>query len=361
MQNRLLLILLLLAFKLFSGNDDSTYIIKAKKSRFYWDTTKYEKYDRVIIVGLFQAYRNFSNEFSQFMNADTLGTSAHNYQAESNLISGISVCFDKFSFAFSTRSNPPEGNSLKGGTKHFNLGFNISNNRYIVETYYRRFVGFYDKLHPVYSDSTKKTLQSYNLQPNLLSALFNARYMFFTNHQRFSYKSGFGCNYRQKRSAGTWILGSGLNVYNLHNDSSFFSMESRPFYNDYGSLNGFRSIGIGAQVGAAATIVLFKAWFVSGYFTAGPEHQWRTYSFSGVNKNISYFSWSGTARLSAGLNLKRLYFLFSYSNDYAWYDNSFIKFRSNSITGNVAIGWRFNVKIPKFYQNFMNSKIYSKV
>lgn len=358
MQNKLLCIFLICVGNLFYSNGDSTHVIKAKKSRFYWDTTKYEKYDRVIIVGVFQSYRNFSNEMSQLITPDSASISSHNYQAESNLISGLSFCFDKFSFSLSTRSKPPEGASVKGNTKHWNFGFNIANNRYVIENYYRRFVGFYDKNHPNYTDTTKKVIDNYNVQPRLLSALFSTRFMFFNKHSRFSYKSGFGSNYRQKRSAGSWIFGGSFNVYNLKNDSSFFSPLSRPYYKEYGALQGFRSVGIGAHVGAAATIVLFKAWFVTGYFTLGPEQQWRTYNFNTFNKNQATLSWSGTGRIAAGLNLRRFYALVSFSNDYALYDNASIRFRTNSITGNFNLGWRFNVKIAKFYQKFMESKLY---
>jgi len=340
---------------LATGNDS---INQKNKQLVSWDTTRYIKFTKVLIVGVFQSYRNFGNEMETLIPKDgeerALGS--QNFQAESNLISGVTVCFDKFSFAFSTRSNPPVGSSLKGNTRMFNIGFNVGDNRYVFENYYRRFTGFYEKNHP-HRDSTGNVL-AYDLRPGMTSSLLMSKFMYFTNHERFSFKSGFGSNYRQLKSAGTWIVGGDFNVYNLNNDTAFIHPEKRKYYNDYSSLKSFRSVGVSVHGGFALTVVLFKAWFLSGYFTVGPEQQWRRYGFSDYYRRLSYISWSGTGRLAAGLNLKKCYFLFSFNNDYALYNNSFIKLRANSISGNATFGWRFNVKTPQYYENFKKSKWY---
>ncbi len=357
MQKCLTIFFVIIFFCLTGQQADSVKRYTDKKNE--WDTTKYIRYTKVFIVGLYQSYRNFGNEFESLINTGDASApgSAQYFMAESNLITGVNVCFDKFAFGFSTRSNPPTGASVKGKTKLFNIGFNVGDNRYVIENYYRRFTGFYESKYPVREGDTGAFVR-YNLRPQMVSSLFMSRFMYFTNHKKFSFKSGFGCNYRQLKSAASWIFGGDINVYNLTNDSSFFEADKRYLYGHYANLNGFRSIGISVHGGVAATIVLFKAWFASGFFTLGPEQQWRRYTVGGTPSNISYISWSGTGRVAAGINLKRCYWYFSFSNDYAWYDNSFMKFRVNSISGNLAFGWRFNVKSPSFYEKFKNTKFY---
>lgn len=350
----LLFILVTCGMKSQTGTDANA---GAEKKSRNWDTLKYQKFDQVLIVGLYQQYRNFNNTFRQKVNADTNGFSEHAYLAESQLFSGIAFNYDKFSVSFGTRSSPQSEGTGKGYTKTFNIGLNIGDNRYVLENYYRRFVGFYNNNTPNF-DTTFKSTGQYYLQPNLTSALLMSRFMYFTNYKKYSFKSGFGCNYRQLKSAATWILGGSFNVYNFNNDSSIFPQKVRPLFNDYAGLKGLQSVNIGVNGGAAFTLVFFKAWFIGAYFTLGPEQQWRSYNLGDSYRNVSYISWSGTGRGSIGVNLKRFYMLASYTNDYDLFNNKALEFSSNSITGNFTLGWRFYTRTPKFYKKFMQTKIY---
>lgn len=359
--NKLIFIILLFFIKFLNAqtNQSSNTELQIEKNLIKWDTLKYRKFERVLIVGVFQQFRNFENSFEQKMFKDSLGISKHQYVAESQLIGGMVLNYDKFQLSFATKTQPQQYSSGKGNTKTFNIGLNVGDNRWVSENYYRRFTGFYDKNTQNYDTTFKKT-GNYYLQPNLKSSLFNSRFMHFTNYRRFSYKSGFGCNYRQLKSAATWILGGSFNVYTLRNDSSVFPQATRAFYKSYANLQGFQSVNFGINAGAAATIVIFKAWFIGGAFTIGPEQQWRNYDLGNWHKNLSYISWSGTGRFCMGLNLKRFYFLFSTSNDYTVYGSPrTFNILSSSITQNLSFGWRFHTKTPKFYQKFMNTKIYS--
>jgi hypothetical protein len=328
-----------------------------------WDTLKYQKFDYVLIVGVFQQHRDFSNNFEQQIYharplSDTAMNSKHTYYAESRLITGIVLNYDKFQLSFATRSKPPEASLGKGYTKTFNIGLNFGDNRWISENYYRWFEGFYDKNTPDYDTAFKRTGNYYQL-PGLRSSLFMTRLLYFTNYEKYSFQSGFGCNYRQLKSAATWILGGSYNTYRLQNDSSVFPVKSRPFFNDYGGLKGFVSHNLAVNFGAAGTLVLFKAWFIGGYFTVGPEMQIRNYNFGENTRNLTYVSWSGTGRFSMGLNMKKFYLLFSTSDDYNLFNSpNIINFTSESITVNFSFGWRFHTGTPKLYRKFMDTKLY---
>jgi len=138
-----------------------------------------------------------------------------------------------------------------------------------------------------------------------------------------------------------------------------FPIQARPLFNDYADLKGFTSYNLSLNVGAAGTLVLFKAWFISGYFTVGPEQQWRNYDLGGNNRSLSYVSWSGTGRFSFGLNMRKFYLLFSNTNDYNLFNsNKIISFKSESITQNFTFGWRFHIGTPDFYKKFQKTKFY---
>ncbi len=335
---------------------DTSLHDKAHK-RASWDTLKYQKYNSRLIIGYFQSYRNYANEFEQFKYKDSLGVSKNSYYAESRLISGIEINYDKLSLAVGLRTSPPSKSEGKGNTKTFTTNFNFGGNIWYLENSYRYFKGFYDKNTQNYDTSFKRT-GVYLQQPNLENTLFRSKFLYFTNHHKYAFRSGYACGYRQLRSAATWVLGGSLSYNNLRSDSSFFPLVSRPYYGDYGNMNGLKVIGISANAGAAATLVLFKTIFVTGMFIIGPEQQWRTYSYGNQTSSLSYVSWSGDGRFCVGMNFKHFYIIGSSISDFSLYNSKSVGLLNNSITGNFTFGIRFNSKTPEFYKKFQQTRFY---
>lgn len=327
---------------------------KIEKKSKNWDTTRYQKFERVLIVGLFQQVRTFNNEFN-IIQPDSF--SKHVYSAESNLTGGIMFNFDKFQLSLATRNEPSKEGEGKGYTKMFNLGLSVGDNRWVSETYFRRFRGFYNKNTSNYDSAAKIT--RYYILPGMVNTIFMQRFMYFTNYKRYSYKSGFGCNYRQLRSAATFIVGGSFSVFDLQNDSAFLPVRARASYGEYGNMDGFSSVNLGVNGGIALSLVVLKALFISGHFTVGPESQWRNYYLGPVNHKLNYLYWSGTGRFSCGINMKRVYVIYSLTNDYNIYNQKKRTLSSNSLTNNFSFGWRFQCKTPKLYKKFMETKVYA--
>ena len=213
-------VIILFLFPIFLISQSSEdFDVKYSRKPKNWDTLKYHKFETVLIVGLYQQYRTFNVDFNQLINTDKRGISQHNFIAESNLVAGVVLNYDKFQFAFGTSNQPPSNNSGKGYTNMFNLGLNVGDNRWVSENYFRRFKGFYDNNTSSF-DSTFKNTGKYYVLPDLVSSLFMTRFMYFKNYKNYCFKSGFGCNYRQLKSAATFIFGGSLSYYNLSNDSA---------------------------------------------------------------------------------------------------------------------------------------------
>lgn len=355
----LISICLLITFSNFAQGffkADTANLRKARKHAS-WDTLRYQKFNSKLIIGYFQSYRNFNNEFQQFKEKDTLGISKTNYMAESRLLSGFEIAYDKFSLAMGLRTTPPQQSEGKGNTKTFTTNFNVGGNIWFLENTFRYFKGFYDKNTAAY-DTTFKTTGIYYQQPSLENTLFRSKFLYFPNHYNYAFRSGYACSYRQIRSAATWVLGANISYNNLRSDSSFFPIPSRVFYGDYKDMNGLKVVGMSVNIGAAGTLVIFKSLFVSGMFIIGPEQQWRTYSYQGVNKPLSYVAWSGDGRMSIGLNMKRFYIIGTSITDFSVYNSKFVGLLNKSITGNFTMGWRFNSKTPEFYKKFQQTRFY---
>jgi len=324
-----------------------------------WDTLKYEKFNYVLIVGYFQQYRNFTNEISQNVNIDSLKLSSTPLIAESKLISGLVFNYDKFQIQFGTGTKPQNNSNGKPESKVFNLGFTFGDNRWVAETYFRRFQSFYNN-NSFNIDSLRRKTNSYINSPNLITSLFLARASYFTNYENFSYKAGYGCNFRQRKSSASWILQGSISNFQLRNDSSLFALPSRKFYNEYQNMNYQNSLNIGVGGGAAISIVLFKAWFLNLQGTLGPELQFRKYQLNPGIRNLTAISWSGFVKASFGLNLKRCYFISAYSTDYILINTSVLQNTAKSQTVSFTFGWRFHTGAPKpWYQKFQKTKIYN--
>lgn len=360
MHKHFIILFILVCQLIFPQSNSNNEISIAKKSK-NWDTLKYQKFETVLIVGLYQQHRTFSNEFKQVMVSDTLGLSAHTFSTEVDFTgaAGIVINYDKFQISFAKGIKPASTAGSRGYTDVFNIGLNVGDNRWVSENYFRKFKGFYNVNTPTFDSAYYESNKKFHLQPNMLSSLFMTRFMHFRNYENYSYKAGFGCNYRQLKSAASFISGGSFSVFNMLNDSAIIPLKARHLYRDYGSLKGMRSINLSYNIGIAATLVIFKAWFAAGYFTLGPEQQWRNYNLGGVHRNISYIGWSGTGRMSLGLNMKRFYMIWSFASDYNVYNSrKIMEYKTISYTANTTFGWRFHYETPKFYQKFMQSKYY---
>lgn len=335
--------------------------LAAQDQPVYWDTLKYQKFRSSFIVGVFQSYRNFNNDFQQYKMADSAGVSNTAYRAESRQISGIEISYDKFSLALGLRSRPPEQSSGKGNTQTFNANFNFGGNIWYIQNTLRYFKGFYDNNTGTY-DTTIRQTGVYYQRPDMQNTLFRTKFLYFTHHKRYAFRSGYASAYRQIRSAGTWILSANLNYYNLQADSSFFPRASRAYYGEYSSMNGLRVLGVSLNIGAAGTLVIMKGFFLNGMLILGPEQQWRKYGYTTGSSRLSYISISGDVRVSIGFNLKRFYIMGTNTNDFAIYNSSFVGLTNKSITGGFIFGWRFNSsETPEFYKKFQKTKFYNSI
>jgi hypothetical protein len=329
------------------------------QNKVFWDTTRCQKFKSNLIIGIFQSYRNFNNEFSQTINKDEKGVSKTKFAAESRLTTGIEISYDKFSFGFAIKSTPQKNSGGKGNTQTFNGNLNFGGNIWHLENTLRYFKGFYDGNTATY-DTTFKETGNYYYQPNFTNTLMRTKFLYFTNHKRFAFRSAYACNYRQLRSGATWIFSANSTYNYIRNDSAFFPTPARPFYGDYANMNGLKVLGVSINAGGAAMLVLWKAFFVHFMFIVGPEQQWRTYNYlDGTSSKLSYLSFSGDIRFSIGLNFKRFYFMTFSRNDFAAYNSSFVSLTNRSIGGGFIMGWRLNSKTPGFYKKFQCSKLYS--
>ena len=78
--NKCIFILLFFTATYLKSQSDNNNELKIEGKPAKWDTLKYHKFSRAIIVGLFQQFRNFNNTFEQNIIKDSTGISSCTYE-----------------------------------------------------------------------------------------------------------------------------------------------------------------------------------------------------------------------------------------------------------------------------------------
>lgn len=326
----------------------------------WWDSTYYRKYSDRLVISVFQSIRSYGLDISQKLNKDSLGQSKVGYRAEANNITGLELNYDKFNIAFGFKSSAPTNQKAKGDTKYTNLALNVGGDRWILENSYRSYTGFYNTNTAFYDTSFKRE-GIYTQSPTLKSEAYKTKFLFFTNANKFSFKSAYSCSERQLKSAFTFVLTANIYYNRLNSDSSFIPLPVRHYYDAYQNVNGLNVFAFSIYGGGSFNLVLWKAFFLNLTLIIGPEEQWRTYHYKNEPaKNLFYTSVSGDFRSSIGLNFKKFFVMLTSSSDFSYYNSNVMEYLSKYGCVNFSIGYRFRVNPPKAYRNFQQTKLYKR-
>lgn len=321
---------------------------------FRKDSNYYYKYDDRLVIALYQSYRSYNILFNSMM--DTTGVSRLNYQADANNVTGIEINYDKFSLSFGIKSTPSD--PYRVNTSYSNFNFSFGGNRWILETSYRKYKGFYE-MSTSYIDSTNNNALTYYQDPSFANRSVRAKFFYFFNHRKFSYRAAYSCTYRQSRTALSWAFVGNIYQNTLSSDTSFFHPRYRHLYGSNSDLNRLGIAGISAGAGFSGNIVLLKSLFFNLTFVMGPEVQWRKYGhYYGRSSTLSYLAIAGDARSSIGFNTRNFFMTISSLNDFYVANGRGLELTTKFLSGAFSIGYRFKVKDPKFMQKVRENKFY---
>jgi hypothetical protein len=323
----------------------------------------YTKYQDKFVVGLQQASQKFTFVFTQKNIEDTTNSGLIDYNAEANITTGLTLAWEKIAFTLNLRTTAPEFSNKKGQTEYRNLRLAVGGTKWLAETSYRRFKGFYElQSSRLQADSLYDPDEPYFLNPSMENRDIKGKFFYFTNHEKFSYKAAYNGVHRQLKTAFSPVITANVHHQILATDSTFITPIAEPYWpverNIY-KIN-FTSASFGG--GLAGTIVIFKKLYVNALLTVNLENQFRTYYEHGLNPyKLTYISFSGDFRGSIGYNSDKFYLMAYAMNDsyrITRYGNSIT---SSFITGGLTFGYRFQVKERPILQKIKSSKIYNLI
>jgi hypothetical protein len=329
-----------------------------------YDTNYIAKYYDKMVLGLYQSAGHYDILMEQLVMQDTFRNkpSNANYFADASNVSGISFDYDIIGFSFGYKSVSANPESKVGRTTYYSYGLSFTTKGFRLENSIRKYKGFYDKHSYVYDSLAFNDSTHYYINPSMSVFTVKSKCIYTFNKRKFALGSCYANTARQLKSAFTW-LGIG-NVYGIKMsaDSSLVPRPIQPFYGTkWDDMNQMKIIGFSVGGGFSATIVLWKRVFVNLLAGTGLDIQHRYYStFSGdATLSIWQPSVASDLRGALGYNARRFFIRIDGINDFNYYYTDFVHITQRYYAGEFTFGWRFNVKPPKLYRKFQETKVYS--
>jgi len=155
-----------------------------------------------------------------------------------------------------------------GRTKALDLQPHLYAHRFIVDLYAQFYHGYY---------LSNEGATQYNYQhadvekrPDIVTKNISVGVQYVFNDKRFSYNAPFYQNERQKKSAGSFLVGGGVYHTDISGDSALtpVNINYANFFNNY-HFSATHNTGIGVNGGYAYTLVIKKLFFLTEIVSAG--------------------------------------------------------------------------------------------
>jgi hypothetical protein len=211
------------------------------------------------------------------------------------------------------------------------------------------------------NDTNFSKNKRYYADPTMLIQSLKVNGIYFLNHKQFSYRSMTGYSYRQTQSKGSWLLMMNAYWTRTKTDSLLYHRKVEKAYDTIGKINGFTVSGmsLGGGYGYLWTPGNKKRFFVGFTFGYLIGLQFRKFEFRDTaDFKERKVSTGFDFRLSTGWTTERFFMVVNATADRVIVKYNNVRFTPFTVPINFMIGFRFNVKPPKFYRNFMSTKLY---
>jgi len=298
---RILILLLFISSALFAEQErrgkDSTNIYGKI------DTNYITNFRDLLNAKLFAVIRN--NKFSV---EDRNTQSSIEYGINSKLNMGIGLSFK--GIGFDLEYSPPGINvddDKYGKTTSFAIGTSSNARRFMYDVFYRQSQGFRTSAQyrvendTVFDYYRRSDIYNYN-------AGLTLTYVF--NNKRYSSSAPYSLTQKQRKSAGSFLLGTYAQVYGISADTIIYPDTMYRSFRHELQFNAASSFTFGISCGYAYTLVFGKNWFVNVTTLPGISLQefYTVNAFDKEGYNTFSLGLSLQSRFSIGYN-RRSYFI----------------------------------------------------
>jgi hypothetical protein len=301
----------------------SLSVFAGKSHRGKDSTNIYDKVDTNYIVN----FRDLLNaklfavvRTNKFNIQDKSSLANVEYTINTKLNMGISISFK--GIGFDIEWSPPGLNNddLKyGKSSQFAVSTSANSRRFMYDIYYRQYQGF--RTTAAFSNGRDSTYD-YSRRSDIRNYHAGFALTYVSNHKKFSSGAAYSSTKKQKKSAGSLLLGTYAFIYSLTADSIIFPDTIYKKFRKELQFNSATSLTYGLACGYTYTIVFGrkKNWFVNITTLPGISIQ-EIYTINAFDKKPyrnSSLAFSLQSRFAIGYNRKN-YFIGIY-----WLNNNYI-------------------------------------
>lgn len=230
------------------------------------DTSYYTSYK----ARLFSLTVPVSTLFINFKLRDGITANVLNFEPNNRYNIGIGINSRYVSFILNTgiavnKSN----NDIKGKTKYSDYQFNVYGKKSIVDLSLQTYKGFYVENANDFEHYRDTQTLPYEMRPDVSVSALSLNHYYVFNHKRFSYRSSFAFTERQKKSAGSILLGSYLALFDVHAKSSLVSNSFAPYFDTTADIRNAGIINFGLNLGYTYTMIMKKNYYATLSYVQG--------------------------------------------------------------------------------------------
>lgn len=222
------------------------------------DTTYYESYKNLLTTRLYT-----SRKYTALTVFDKLNDDCWSFEPNSNLNLGVGASYNDITlnigigFGF---MNPERG---RGETNKLDLQAHIYPKNFVIDLFGQFYNGYYLRRN-------NDEVYSFNpiIYPDLSVRVFGGNFQYLFNGDRLSMKAAFLQSARQKKSAGSLLVGFEAFGGLADNGGNFFPIDRVPLNRNFSRLGFFQ---FGPNAGYVHTLVFLKYFFVTGMISANVD------------------------------------------------------------------------------------------
>ncbi|MBL6445454.1 DUF4421 family protein [Fulvivirga sp. 29W222] len=232
------------------------------------------------------------------------------YEPINNTYLGLGLYMFNLGLELSFRlPSSAEDEEKYGETSAFDFQTNIYTKRWGADVAYQNYEGFYIK------DPDEKFLEWKSDNPfiqredlKIVNFQLNGFYMF--NHEKFSYRSSYMQADKQKKSAGSFLLGTTFGIFKFSADSALMPASDQSPSTSEGHVIAGKFTTLGVLPGYAHNFVL-KDFYLNLSLSAGPANIWTRSTTTEKTENAVKIRPVIGGRVAIGYNSEKFFCGFS--------------------------------------------------
>ncbi len=299
------------------------------------DTTYIEDYHDMFTLRTIAVVR-----YNNFTLTDNVSGAKMQYGINDNLSMGLGLSFKSIGVEYQQK--------IYGNSIQYSLATGGNSRRFIYDVYYRYTKGFRSRDRYLTGDTLLgKPLWDYLYRPDITNynAGFNFLYVF--NNKKFSSAAPYSFTQRQKKNAGSLLLGTYALLYGLTADTVMFPDSLRNSFQPELQFKNASSYTWGISCGYTYTVTIGKYWYLNMSTVPGISFQgfYSTNAFDQISYQNGSLGLTLQSKFSIGFNKKLNYLGLCYAaNNYLINNDSrsSLNYKFSSIR--IYYGHRFDIR-----------------